>query len=247
MKSRVTRVIGPVALTIALAIALAACGAESVEVPGETVVVKKEVVKEVQVPGETVVVEKVVTETVEVPGETVVKEVVKAPAAPVQQPLVKAQPEGFNTIGGSATVNDAAYDLTFFKHYGVNPFIDTEDDNLSTFAIDVDTASYTVARRFVQDGNLPHPDSVRVEEFINFFDQGYQPPEEDAFAIHIDGSPSPFGGDKHWLLRVGLQGRTVSRGRAQGRYPGIRDRRVRLDGSRGPSGIGEEVSQAARR
>ena len=102
MKSRVTRVIGPVALTIALAIALAACGAESVEVPGETVVVEKEVVKEVQVPGETVVVEKVVTETVEVPGETVVKEGAPAPAAPVQQPLVKAQPEGFNTIGGSS-------------------------------------------------------------------------------------------------------------------------------------------------
>ena len=197
MISRVTVLIG----LAALAIALVACGAEYVEVPGETLVVEKEVIKEVQVPGETVVVEKVVTETVEVAA---------APAAPVQQAVVKAQPEGFNTIGGSATVNDAAYDLTFFKHYGVNPFIDTEDDNLSTFAIDVDTASYTVARRFVEDGNLPHPDSVRVEEFINYFDQGYQPPEEDAFAIHIDGSPSPFGGDKHWLLRVGLQGRTVS-------------------------------------
>ena len=45
--------------------------------------------------------------------------------------------EGFNAIGGSATVNDAAYDLTFFKNYGVNPFIDTEDDHLSTFAVDV--------------------------------------------------------------------------------------------------------------
>ena len=197
MISRVTVLIG----IVALAIALVACGAESVEVPGETLVVEKEVIRTVEVPGETVVVEKVVTETVEVAA---------APAAPVQQAVVKAQPEGFNTIGGSATVNDAAYDLTFFKHYGVNPFIDTEDDNLSTFAIDVDTASYTVARRFVEDGNLPHPDSVRVEEFINFFDQGYQPPEKDAFAIHIDGSPSPFGGDKHWLLRVGLQGRTVS-------------------------------------
>ncbi len=52
-----------------------------------------------------------------------------------------APSEGFNAIGGSATVNDAAYDLTFFQHYGVNPFIDTEDDQLSTFAIDVDTAS----------------------------------------------------------------------------------------------------------
>ena len=133
-----------------------------------------------------------------------------AAPAPVQQAASMVQPEGFNTIGGSATVNDEAYDLTFFKHYGVNPFIDTEDDHLSTFAIDVDTASYTVARRFVQDGNMPHPDSVRVEEFVNFFDQGYTPPEEGAFAIHVDGSPSPFGGERHWLLRVGLQGKEIA-------------------------------------
>ena len=118
--------------------------------------------------------------------------------------------EGFNTIGGSATVNEAAYDLTFFKNYGVNPFIDTEDDHFSTFAVDVDTASYTVARRFVQDGNMPDPDSVRVEEFVNFFDQAYEGPSEDAFAIHMDGSPSPFGGEKHWLMRVGLQGKAVA-------------------------------------
>ena len=118
--------------------------------------------------------------------------------------------EGFNQIGGSATVNDAAYDLTFFKHHGVNPFIDTEDDHLSTFAIDVDTASYTVARRFLFDGNMPHPDSVRVEEFINYFDQDYEPPADGAFAIHVEGSPSPFGGEKHWLMRVGLQGKTVA-------------------------------------
>ncbi len=136
----------------------------------------------------------------------------RAAAAPVQveQQLQTAQPGGFNSIGGSATVNDAAYDLTFFKHYGVNPFIDTEDDHLSTFAIDVDTASYTVARKFVQDGNLPDPDSVRVEEFVNYFDYGYEAPEEGAFAIHVEGSPSPFGSEKHWLLRVGLQGETVS-------------------------------------
>ena len=132
-------------------------------------------------------------------------------AVPLQGASVRAQPEGFNSIGGSATVNDAAYDLTFFQHYGVNPFIDTEDDNLSTFAIDVDTASYTVARRFVQDGNLPDPASVRVEEFINYFDQGYASPTDgDAFAIHLEGSPSPFGNDRHWLVRVGLQGRTVA-------------------------------------
>ena len=118
--------------------------------------------------------------------------------------------EGFNTIGGSATVNDAAYDLTFFRHYGVNPFIDTEDDHLSTFAMDVDTASYTVARRFVMDGNLPDPDSVRVEEFINYFDYGYDSPSDDAFSIHMEGSPSPFGGENHGLMRVGLQGKEIA-------------------------------------
>ena len=132
-------------------------------------------------------------------------------AAPAQSQSTSApMEEGFNTIGGSATVNDAAYDLTFFKNYGVNPFIDTEDDHLSTFAVDVDTASYTVARRFVQDGNLPDPDSVRVEEFVNYFEQGYERPGEGAFAIHLEGSPSPFGQENHWLMRVGLQGKSVS-------------------------------------
>ena len=139
-----------------------------------------------------------------------------APAAEApeqEQPVVvmteSGQPEGFNTIGGSATVNDAAYDLTFFQHYGVNPFIDTEDDHFSTFAIDVDTASYTVARKFLDDGFLPDQNAVRVEEFVNYFDQGYKVPTEDAFAIHIEGSPSPFGGSNHWLMRVGLQGKEL--------------------------------------
>ena len=69
-----------VAVSAAMLLAVAAaCSSETVEVPGETVIVEKEVVKEVQVPGETVVVEKEVIKTVEVPGETVVvtKEVVK--------------------------------------------------------------------------------------------------------------------------------------------------------------------------
>ena len=119
------------------------------------------------------------------------------------------QTEGFNNIGGSATVNDKPYDLTFFQHYGVNPFIDTEDDQLSTFAIDVDTASYTIARRFLDDGHLPDQNSIRVEEFVNYFDQGYGAPTDDAFAIHVDGSPSPFGNGNHWLMRVGLQGKEL--------------------------------------
>ena len=164
--------------------------------PQEPIVVEvvKEVIKEVEV-----VVEKEVVKEITVQSQMMMY-------APEQQ---QSASEGFNTIGGSSTVNDAAYDLTFFKHYGVNPFIDTEDDHLSTFAVDVDTASYSVARRFVQDGNLPHPDSVRVEEFVNYFDPDYSPPERDAFAIHIEGAPSRFGSERHWLMRVGLQGMNV--------------------------------------
>ena len=138
------------------------------------------------------------------------------PASAAAQPTAEVmasegpQAEGFNNIGGTATVNDAPYDLVFFQHYGVNPFIDTEDDEFSTFAIDVDTASYTVTRKFLDDGFLPDQNSVRVEEFVNYFDQGYAVPTEDAFAIHIDGSPSPFGNSNHWLVRVGLQGKELT-------------------------------------
>ena len=75
--------------------------------------------------------------------------------------------------------------------------------------MDVDTAAYTVARRFVSDGFFPDPDSVRVEEFINYFKQEYEPPAEDVFAIHIEGAPSAFGTERHWLMRVGLQGKLI--------------------------------------
>ena len=54
-----------------------------------------------------------------------------------------------------------------FDDPGVNPFVPTERDRESTFGLDVDTASYTIAQRFVADGNLPDPASVRVEEFVN--------------------------------------------------------------------------------
>jgi len=112
------------------------------------------------------------------------------------------------STGGTDEPNDQPYGDLFFDNYGVNPRIDAEDDNLSTFAVDVDTASYTVMRRVVNDGYLPDNDSVRVEEYINFFDPGYAAPTEDAFAIHIDGAPSPYAANYH-LVRVGLQGYEV--------------------------------------
>ena len=124
--------------------------------------------------------------------------------------VIAEQGEGFNQIGGTSTVNDEPYDLTFFQSYGVNPFVDTEDDRYSTFAMDVDTASYVVTRTFLTDGYMPDRDSVRVEEFVNYFEQVYEEPEEGAFSITIDGSPSQFGLDTHHMIRVGLQGKTIA-------------------------------------
>jgi Ca-activated chloride channel family protein len=98
----------------------------------------------------------------------------------------------------------------FFEEYGTNPFVDTEDDHLSTFAIDVDTGAYSVMRRYINDGNLPPDEAVRVEEFINYFEQDYDRPESGAFAIHLEGAPAPYGeSDRYHLVRVGLQGYQV--------------------------------------
>ena len=106
--------------------------------------------------------------------------------------------------------NDAPYDAVYYEDYGVNPFIDSEEDNLSTFAIDVDTGSYTVMRRYLGDGYLPPDEAVRVEEYVNYFDQAYERPEEGAFAIHLEGAPSPYGANERYrLVRVGLQGYEV--------------------------------------
>lgn len=102
------------------------------------------------------------------------------------------------------------YDGVTFDNPGINPITDTDDDRDSTFAMDVDTASYGIAQRFAADGNLPDPDSVRVEEWVNAFDQGYAPPEDDTFAIHIDGGPSPFLPEDELLLRIGIKARESS-------------------------------------
>jgi Ca-activated chloride channel family protein len=154
--------------------------------------------------GRTVEVDKVVEAPTEAPAE----EAAYLPAATaVAAPDAGPGP----STGGSTEPNDQPYGDMFFEDYGVNPFIDTEDDHLSTFAVDVDTGSYTVMRRYISDGYLPPDESVRVEEYVNYFEQGYEPPDdgEGAFAIHLDGAPSLYGGERYHLVRVGLKGYDV--------------------------------------
>ncbi|MCY1047011.1 von Willebrand factor type A domain-containing protein [Corallococcus sp. bb12-1] len=97
-----------------------------------------------------------------------------------------------------------------FEVYKPNAFTETTKDALSTFAADVDTASYSMARRYLQNGQLPPTHAVRVEEFVNYFKYRYTPPEEGAFTVHLEGAPSPFNARRHFV-RVGVQGKVVSR------------------------------------
>ncbi|MEU4260581.1 vWA domain-containing protein [Streptomyces argenteolus] len=82
-------------------------------------------------------------------------------------------------------------------------------DYLSTFALDVDTAGYGYARRTLGDGRLPAPDTVRPEEFVNSFRQGYERPKDNGFSVTVDGTKAGSGADEWSLVRVGLATRTA--------------------------------------
>jgi Ca-activated chloride channel homolog len=103
--------------------------------------------------------------------------------------------------------SEARFDDNRFEDYGYRSFIDTDVDPLSTFALDVDTGSYSIARRWLDEGSLPPRESVRPEEFINAFDYDYDTPRS-GLDISVDGGPSPFD-DDNVLVRVGVQAEVV--------------------------------------
>ena len=100
----------------------------------------------------------------------------------------------------------------FFESKGTNPFIITEEDPQATFGLDVDTASYTLTRNYLNRGTLPPAAAVRVEEFINAFpnnvaaDRGRD--SESAFAVRVDGAPNPLHSGYHFI-RVAMKAREV--------------------------------------
>jgi Ca-activated chloride channel homolog len=97
----------------------------------------------------------------------------------------------------------------FFEDYGTQPFVDPAQDNLSTFAIDVDTGSYTLTRSYLNDGYLPPEEAVRLEEFVNYFEQDYPIPQDESFGIHLEAARTPFSAEDSYVVRVGIQGYEV--------------------------------------
>jgi Ca-activated chloride channel family protein len=109
---------------------------------------------------------------------------------------IRRNPQQFST---------AAYD-----HIEENPFLDAKSNPLSTFSIDVDTASYSNVRRFINEGGLPPKDAVRVEELINYFNYDYpQPNDGKPFSVQADVAGCPWEAS-HRLVRIGLKGKEIA-------------------------------------
>jgi hypothetical protein len=172
------------------------------------------------------------SDTLGVRGYGVVQESPYRMACQSPPPPPCKQPTPPMANGGSVPPNGQDADAMFFKNYGVNPFIDTDDDHLSTFAMDVDTASYTLARSYLHRGNMPPNDGVRVEEFVNYFKYNYPAPKRDDFAVYSEASPWQFGTNRNnsYLLRLGLKARP----KTSDSY--FCDRCLRLNAARGPAG-----------
>jgi Ca-activated chloride channel family protein len=107
---------------------------------------------------------------------------------------------------------DASFDAMQFRPAPTNPFVDPAEDPLSTFGLDVDTGAYTLARRYLDLDRLPPSESVRVEEYVNFFDYGDEPPRNGDLAIRLEAGPSAFApdGSERLMLRVGIRARDVA-------------------------------------
>ncbi len=90
-----------------------------------------------------------------------------------------------------------------------NPFLPVEANPLSTFSIDVDTASYANVRRYLNQATRPPADAVRIEELVNYFAYDYPKPQgPDPFAVNLETARCPWD-PNHRLVRIGLKGREV--------------------------------------
>ena len=129
------------------------------------------------------------------------------------QPLESfaAAPEAMNLSSTIGIVDDVAphvADNDRFDGKDLNSVKSVSEEPVSTFSIDVDTASWSFARRMIQSGQMPSPDMVRIEELINYFDYGYIAPSDDAadpFATHVSVFDAPWNDGKQ-LVRIGIQG-----------------------------------------
>jgi Ca-activated chloride channel family protein len=104
---------------------------------------------------------------------------------------------------------DAELNTENYAHIADSPFLSVSSQPLSTFSIDVDTASYSNSRRFLAQGALPPKDAIRVEEWVNYFSYDYAKPTGSApFAVSAEVTSCPWNA-RHKLVRIGIKGQEI--------------------------------------
>ncbi len=112
---------------------------------------------------------------------------------------------------------DPAHNTEAYDRIDDNPFHRVATSPLSTFSVDVDTASYANTRRFIRDGQLPPKDAVRIEELINYFSYDYPAPAKgEPFSITTEVTESPWNA-KLKLVRIGLKAPAIDDSKVPGR------------------------------
>ncbi len=113
------------------------------------------------------------------------------------------------TIPPPAIGDEGLGEKGFREKYGVNPFVSTNRDHLSTFGMDVDNAAWGRTREILRSGKLPQGEVVRVEEFVNNFSDERTGNPQSVFTVYTEGGPSPFGDRELELLQVTIKSRNL--------------------------------------
>jgi Ca-activated chloride channel family protein len=116
---------------------------------------------------------------------------------------------GASSFGQPDYEQQSQFNTEEYSSINENIFHGAIKNPLSTFSIDVDAASYSNMRRFIQNGQRPPIDAVRIEEMVNYFEYSYkQPTNDDPFNVYTEISSAPWN-EKHKLVHIGLQGKII--------------------------------------
>jgi Ca-activated chloride channel family protein len=131
-----------------------------------------------------------------------------SPADGLHRPDAR-EPRGGAVVGFADA--DGEFNTESYAPIVENDFLRSKENPLSTFSIDVDTASYANVRRFLSASQLPPAGAVRLEELVNYFSYDYAPPTDGVpFAARVETASCPWNA-KHHLVRIGLKGKVVER------------------------------------
>lgn len=150
--------------------------------------------------------------------QTLNEVVISSPKLELRKESYNAAPLHINASGGTLGYLSSGYSYDWdgpkmnteeYDKISDNGYKLVTQDALSTFSADVDRASYSNVRRYINTGSLPPKDAVRIEEMINYFSYNYpQPTGDDPFSITLESGDCPWN-TKHKLVQIGLQGKKI--------------------------------------